>query len=89
LSPRPGSEPQHAVLADIVRQVRLDAGRTQADLARRLDRPQSYVSKVESGERRLDVVELRDWCAACGQSLAVIAMRFEDMLRDFGTGTES
>ena len=30
---------------------------TQVELARRLDRPQSYVSKYERGERRLDVVE--------------------------------
>ena len=36
------------------------AGLTQSQLAQRLSRPQSYVSKYERGERRLDVVELLD-----------------------------
>ncbi|MGG5890690.1 helix-turn-helix domain-containing protein [Falsiroseomonas sp. HC035] len=36
---------------------RLAAGLTQVELATRLGRPQSFVSKYETGERRLDVVE--------------------------------
>jgi transcriptional regulator with XRE-family HTH domain len=35
------------------------AGLTQTEAARRLGKPQSYVSKCESGERRVDVVELK------------------------------
>jgi len=42
-----------------LRQARLDAGMTQADVAVHLNRPQSFVSKCESGERRVDVVELQ------------------------------
>ncbi len=38
----------------------------QADLAARLGKPQSYVSKVELGERRLDVVEYADYVTALG-----------------------
>jgi len=41
-----------------LRQARKDAGLTQVKLAERLRKPQSYVSKYESGERRLDVLEL-------------------------------
>jgi transcriptional regulator with XRE-family HTH domain len=41
-------------------------GVTQAELARRLERPQSYVSKSESGERRLDFVELVELAKALG-----------------------
>jgi transcriptional regulator with XRE-family HTH domain len=39
-------------------QAREEANLTQLEVARRLRRPQSFVSKCESGERRVDVVEL-------------------------------
>ena len=41
---------------------------TQADVAARLSRPQSFVSKYETGERRLDVVEFVAVCHALGIS---------------------
>ena len=41
-----------------LRAARLEAGLTQAQAAKALDKPQSYLSKCESGERRVDVVEL-------------------------------
>jgi transcriptional regulator with XRE-family HTH domain len=42
-----------------LKQAREAAGLTQAEVAQRLSRPQSFVSKCESGERRVDFVELR------------------------------
>jgi len=42
-----------------LRAARVHAGLTQADVAERLKRPQSFISKCESGERRVDVVELQ------------------------------
>jgi transcriptional regulator with XRE-family HTH domain len=50
-----------------LRAARLDLGITQATLADRLGQPQSFVSKTERGERRLDVVEFIDWAVALGQ----------------------
>jgi transcriptional regulator with XRE-family HTH domain len=41
-----------------LRDARRQAGLTQAEVATRLGKPQSFVSKVESGERRLDFVEV-------------------------------
>jgi transcriptional regulator with XRE-family HTH domain len=38
-------------------EARVAAGVTQIELAERLGRPQSFVSKVEGGDRRLDVIE--------------------------------
>jgi len=45
-------------------QARHDAGLTQVALGRRLKRPQSYVSKYETGERRLDVAEFVEVASA-------------------------
>jgi transcriptional regulator with XRE-family HTH domain len=47
-----------------LKDVRISHGLTQSDLASRLKSTQSFISKVERGERRLDVVELRQWCKA-------------------------
>jgi transcriptional regulator with XRE-family HTH domain len=51
-----------------LRAARVRAGVTQEELARRLGRKQSFVSKCERGERRLDVVEARAFCVALGVS---------------------
>lgn len=49
------------------------AGLTQAELAAKLSKPQSFVSKVESGERRIDVIEFIDICEALAiESAAII-----------------
>lgn len=64
-------------LAALLRSVRSEAGLTQAEVAGRLGQPQSFVSKYESGERRLDVIELRQVCKALGVSLGNFVQRFE------------
>ena len=51
-------------LIDQLRRVRESRGVRQADLAEKLAQRQSYVSKVEGLERRLDVIELYDWLVA-------------------------
>jgi Helix-turn-helix len=57
---------QNRLLVAQLRELRLSRGLTQADLAKRLDKPQSFVSKVERAERLVDAVELRQWCIALG-----------------------
>jgi transcriptional regulator with XRE-family HTH domain len=52
-----------------LRAARLRAGLTQVQLAARLGQTQSFVSKCERGERRLDLVEVRAFCVAMGVSL--------------------
>lgn len=55
---------QQKKLLVLLRGVRVEAGVTQSELASRLARDQTFVSKYESGERRLDVLELREVCQA-------------------------
>jgi ribosome-binding protein aMBF1 (putative translation factor) len=54
------SEPYQEFLR-LLRSARQAAGLTQWDVAHHLKRPQSYVSKCESGERRVDVIELAEF----------------------------
>lgn len=50
---------EYAVFIERLRTARLDAGMTQTQVARKLGRPQSHVSNVESGQQRVDVIELK------------------------------
>lgn len=50
--------PEYRRFLERLKQARLDARLTQAEVARRLGKPQSYIAKCEGGERRVDVVEL-------------------------------
>lgn len=55
---------QYTVLLELLAEARSRSGVTQIELAKRLKMTQSSVSKVERGERRLDVIELHAWCQA-------------------------
>ena len=72
--------PEYRLLTQLLRQLRTQAGLRQKELADMLGKPQSYVSKYESGERRLDVVELRQICQALGVTLPEVIQRWEDWL---------
>ena len=64
-----------------LRKARERSGRTQGEIAQMLGRPQSYVSKVETCERRIDVVELLQLCRVISVTIAeVIPAEFLDML---------
>jgi transcriptional regulator with XRE-family HTH domain len=50
-------------------------------MAERLGQPQSFVSKYESGERRLDLIQLRQICEAVGTTLERFVRRLEKSLK--------
>lgn len=64
-------------LCALLRELRLEAGLTQVQVAERLDVPQSFVSKYESGERRLDVIELHHVAEAIGVPTRIVLARFD------------
>ncbi|GLB53981.1 transcriptional regulator [Neptunitalea chrysea] len=57
--------------------LRMGAGLKQTDLADILDVPQSFVSKIETGERGLDLVELKIVVEAMGATLSEFVAEFE------------
>ena len=64
----------------LLRAARRRAGLTQIDVARALNRPQSFVAKCESGERRMDIIELDEFARLYACPIAVFIPR-----RDAGT----
>lgn len=66
-------DPAYIEFVALLRAARKKSGLSQADLGERLGREQSFVSKVETCERRLDVIEAARWCAA-------LQVRLEEVL---------
>jgi transcriptional regulator with XRE-family HTH domain len=60
--------PQYQRLKVFLRQLRVDAGLTQQQLAARLRVPQSFIHKSETAIRRVDITEFVAWAKACGKS---------------------
>ncbi|MCK6103657.1 helix-turn-helix transcriptional regulator [Brevundimonas sp. EYE_349] len=52
--------PRQQLLQTLLSAARKDGNLTQAELAERLNKPQSFVAKYENGERRIDVIEFID-----------------------------
>ena len=71
---------QYAIFLRVLRQTRKRAGLSQVQLAAKLGETQSFVSKCERGERRIDVVELRTFCRAFGISLRQFAAALEQVI---------
>jgi transcriptional regulator with XRE-family HTH domain len=86
---RPGPKDHEArqILSEVLRQIRIDAGLTQSDLAARIGRQQSYVSKYESAERRLDLVELELICEALAISTEKVLRRLKTLRGDAGNAS--
>ena len=67
----------YGLLLSTLRDARKKAGLSQVELAKRLELTQSIIGKCERGERRLDVIELREWCGAIGLTLSELVSNLE------------
>ena len=57
-------------IISVLRAIRMNKNITQAEMAKQLNATQSFISKVENRERRLDVIELLSWIDALGVSVS-------------------
>lgn len=60
---------EYALFIGKLRKARLEARLKQIDVAKKLKRPQSYISRVESGEYRLDILEVKQFAKIYGKSV--------------------
>lgn len=73
---------QQFALTKTLYSLRIGAGLKQTELAEILDVPQSFVSKIETGERRLDLVELNAVVQAMGATLTEFVFEFEKNINE-------
>jgi transcriptional regulator with XRE-family HTH domain len=72
---------EYKALLALLREARQAAGVTQVELAKRLGQSQSFVSKMEIGERRLDLIQLRTVCHILGTTLPAFVAKLEARLK--------
>jgi transcriptional regulator with XRE-family HTH domain len=68
---------ERKVLLHLLRELRKEKGLTQGQLGKAIGAKQAFVSKYETGERRLDFLDLVAICEALGISIARFAERFD------------
>ena len=72
---------EYSLLLEQLAALRQKSGVTQVELAQRLGQSQSFISKVERGDRRLDVIQLRTICQTLGTTLPEFINAWEKRLR--------
>jgi transcriptional regulator with XRE-family HTH domain len=73
---------QRTQLLLLLKELRQKSAIRQVDMAKRLDVPQSFVSKYESGARQLDILELRQICKILGISLQDFVKKLEERINE-------
>ncbi len=63
-----------------IKEIRVNRNIKQVELAKKLKKPQSFVSKYETGERKLDFVEISEICKACGISIEEFVKLYKSKL---------
>ncbi len=79
-APKSLYRPENQVFLNTLRAMREATGLNQTDFAQVLGRSQTYVSAAERGAVRLDGLQLKDWCRACGTTLVAWATEIEKQL---------
>lgn len=80
--PKSVHSPSYNRFRALLIQARKAAALTQAEVAARLGRPQSYISKIESGERRLDLIEFLELAPILGLDAAAVIQQLQQPCAD-------
>ncbi|QDT91472.1 helix-turn-helix domain-containing protein [Gimesia algae] len=75
---------EYSIMLRLLKETRKRLKVSQVDLAERLGQSQSFVSKCERGERRMDVIQLRTVCHALGTTLPDFVKALETRLKQSG-----
>ncbi|KKQ91233.1 MAG: transcriptional regulator [Candidatus Woesebacteria bacterium GW2011_GWB1_39_10] len=67
--PRAIYKEEHQKIVERLKTARIEAGLDQVEVAKKLGRTQSYVSKIESGQRRFDVLQLKEFAKVYKKNL--------------------
>ena len=78
----PNENRQREKFLFLLKDIRQKRGVTQVELAEKLGVPQSFVSKYESGERQLDILELRQICQFIGISFDNFVRQLEEKINE-------
>ena len=60
---------EYKLIAEELKKARIESGLTQEIVAEKIKRPQSYISKVEQGEQRIDIIELQHFASLYKKNL--------------------
>lgn len=73
---------EYEVFLTLLKSRRIKAGLTQIECSNALGRPQSFMSDVERGVRRLDIIQIHDLCNVLGCDLV-------ELIQDFVSGIQA
>ena len=73
---------EYTVLISCLKDLRIQSKMTQQELSTYLGCSQAYISKYEQGQRRLDIVEVRNICIQLGSSLPKLVDEYEKRLKE-------
>jgi transcriptional regulator with XRE-family HTH domain len=71
----------YPVVRELLRGIRVDAQLQQVELADAMGWSQPFISAIEQGSRRIDIIEIRDWCEICGVNLVDFAERLNHAIK--------
>jgi len=74
---------EHDIFLKLIKSMRAESGLTQAQCSAALGRPQSFMSDVERGVRRLDIIQLRELCHVLDTTLIELVTRLENTIESY------